>query len=191
MKFILASASPRRKELLANAGFDFEVQAGQIEEVHRPGETAGDYVARLARDKALNIARRVSEGRVVLGADTEVVVGGQILGKPSDADDAARMLRLLSGKAHEVTTGVCLVSAPERILAQRLSVTLVTFADLTEREIQEYAASGEPMDKAGAYAVQGLASKFVKHIEGSYSNVMGLPVHVVYEMFKGLAESSQ
>jgi len=191
MKFILASASPRRRELLANAGFEFETQASQIEEVHRPDESPHDYVSRLAREKALNVARHAAPGCLVLGADTEVVIGGEILGKPRDVEDAARMLRLLSGKVHQVITAVCLVAAPLRIVAQRHAVTKVTFASLDEREIQEYAASGEPLDKAGAYAIQGLASKFVTYIEGSYSNVMGLPIHIVYDLLNQFEDSFQ
>jgi len=184
MHFILASSSPRRKELLLKAGFDFETRASHIEEIHRAGETAEEYVSRLAADKARAIARSVPPGSLVLGADTEVVIEGQILGKPVDADDAARMLQLLAGRVHRVITGVCLVTAPDRLEALKHAVTGVTFRALDEQEIRDYVQSGEPMDKAGAYAVQGLASKFVTRIEGSYFNVMGLPVHLVYEMLK-------
>jgi len=191
MHFILASASPRRKELLTNAGFDFEARASYIEEVHRPGETPGEYVSRLAAGKALTVASQVAPRRLVLGADTEVVIDGQILGKPRDAADAARMVRLLAGKTHRVITGVCLVSAPDRIEASNVAVTSVTFCSLDEQEICDYVASGEPNDKAGAYAIQGLASRFVTHIEGSYFNVMGLPIHLVYEMLKPFQRSFQ
>jgi len=184
MHFILASASPRRKELLISAGFDFETRASAIEEVHRPGETPEEYVSRLATDKALAIARLAASGSLVLGADTEVVIDGLILGKPRNADDATRMLRLLAGRVHVVITGVCLASAPDRIEASKHAVTSVTFRALDEREIHDYVQSGEPLDKAGAYGIQGLASKFVTRIEGSYFNVMGLPVHLVYEMLK-------
>lgn len=184
VQFILASASPRRKELLSNAGFDFETRVSHVEEVHRAGETPEEYVSRLARDKALAVAGLVVSGSLVLGADTEVVIDGQILGKPRNAEDAARMLRLLAGQVHLVITGVCLASAPDRIVSSKHAVTSVTFCRLDDQEIRDYVQSDEPLDKAGAYAIQGLASKFVTHIEGSYSNVMGLPIHVVYEMLK-------
>jgi septum formation protein len=184
MHFILASASPRRRELLISAGFDFETCASHIEEVHRPGETPEEYVSRLATDKALAVARLAASGSLVLGADTEVVIDGLILGKPRDGDDATRMLRLLAGRVHVVITGVCLASAPDHIEASKAAVTNVTFRALDEREIHDYVQSGEPLDKAGAYGIQGLASKFVTRIEGSYFNVMGLPVHLVYEMLK-------
>ncbi|HTM51051.1 MAG TPA: Maf family protein [Bryobacteraceae bacterium] len=174
---VLASASPRRAEILTLAGIRFERQApAGIDETPKSGEKARDYVMRLAREKARAIGS--APGRVVLGADTTVVMDGQILGKPEDAGDAARMLRLLSGRAHEVITGVCLRSPLGE--AVDAATTEVWFTRLTDAEIEAYVASGEPMDKAGAYGIQGLASKFVTRIEGCYFNVMGLPVALVY-----------
>jgi septum formation protein len=184
MRLILASASPRRRELLRNAGLEAEVRPSFIEEASRPGESPEDFARRAATDKALAVAADAPLGALVLGADTVVVVGGEILGKPAGAADAARMLRALSGATHCVITGVCLVSAPDRIEAVRAETTLVTFRPLGEKEIADYVASGEPFDKAGAYGIQGLASKFVTRIEGCYFNVVGLPVAFVYDMLK-------
>ncbi len=147
-----------------------------MDETPLPDESPVDYVRRLARAKAEAVA-----GELVLGADTVVVAGGQILGKPKDASDAIRMLRLLSGRAHVVITGICLSG---KITVQDHDTTTVIFAQLSEREIWDYAATGEPMDKAGAYAIQGRASCFVERIEGSYSNVVGLPVALVYRLLK-------
>src|SRR5579885_2696706 len=172
MALILASNSPRRQELLKNAGIDCVVQPVQINEARRAGESAEDYVRRLASEKALGAARTAPPGSLVLGADTAVVVAGQILGKPADAEDAVRMLRLLAGATHRVLTGICFVRA-------------------TEEVIQNYVASGESLDKAGAYAIQGLASKFVKRVEGCFFNVVGLPVSVVYETLNSLSASPQ
>ncbi len=186
MRLFLASASPRRRELLARAGFQFEVRPASVEEAVLPGETAEDFARRAARDKALAAASSVPAGSLVLGADTVVVAEQEILGKPADAPDAARMLRSLAGITHRVITGVCLVRAPSQVEALRHETTLVTFRRLDEREIAEYIASGEPMDKAGAYGIQGLASKFVTRVEGCYFNVVGLPVALVYELLKPL-----
>ncbi len=147
-----------------------------------PGESAREYVTRIARDKAE--AAELAPGEIVLTADTTVTIHGQILGKPENAADARRMLEMLSGRRHEVFTGICLRSAGA--LIEDRAETSVWFAPLTEREIADYAASGEPMDKAGGYAIQGLASKFVEHIEGCYFNVMGLPVAMVYRHLRGL-----
>jgi septum formation protein len=188
MRLILASASPRRRDLLRNAGFDFEVRPGQIVEEIQPGELPEDFARRAAREKALQIAAFSPRGGLVLGADTIVVIGGQTLGKPSDSQDATRMLRLLSGRTHQVHTGICLVRAPDGIEALRHETTLVSFRDLDEKEIRQYVESGEPSDKAGAYAIQGLASKFVTRISGCYSNVVGLPIALVYEILKPLME---
>ncbi len=184
MRLILASNSPRRQELLRSAGFEFDVQASHAEEFPSPGESPEAYVTRLAEEKARTVARTAETNSLVLGADTEVVIDGQILGKPSGRDDAARMLRLLAGCTHRVITGVCLIQAPDRMLDLKCATTFVTFAPMTEQEIQSYARSGEPLDKAGAYAIQGLASRFVTRVEGSYSNVVGLPISLVYEMLK-------
>jgi nucleoside triphosphate pyrophosphatase len=188
MRLILASASPRRRELLRDAGFNFEVRPSQIVEEIQQGELPEDFVRRTAREKALQIAASSPRGGLVLGADTVVVIDGQTLGKPSDPQDATRMLRLLSGRTHQVHTGICLVRAPDSIEALKHETTLVTFRELDEEEIRQYVESGEPSDKAGAYAIQGLASKFVTRISGCYSNVVGLPIALVYEILKPVME---
>jgi septum formation protein len=185
MRLILASRSPRRQELLHRAGFTFEVRPSRIEEVIRPGEKAEDFACRAAQEKAMEIAAVCPPGSLVLGADTVVVAdGGEVLGKPRDAEDARRMLRLLSGATHRVVTGVCLVRAPREIVALKYENTAVTFRNLDEEEIQSYLASGEAFDKAGAYGIQGLASRFVTRVEGCYFNVVGLPVALVYDILK-------
>jgi septum formation protein len=176
---VLASASPRRQELLRNAGITFEVQPADIAEDPLPGEAAIDCAERLAREKALAVARQHPHD-VVLGADTVVVVDRQLLGKPSDAADAARMLRMLSGREHQVITGVCLVVSGQPSVASE--ATLVIVSEINDKEIADYVASGEPMDKAGAYAIQGIASRWIPRIEGDYGNVVGLPVALVYRM---------
>ena len=178
---VLASGSPRRQELLRSAGISFEVQPADIPENALPGEAAKDCAERLARDKALAVASQRPHD-FILGADTVVVVDGQILGKPTDAADAARMLRLLSGREHQVITGVCLVVSAQPSVASE--TTLVTVSEITEKDIAGYVASGEPMDKAGAYAIQGLASRWIPRIEGDYSNVVGLPVALVLRMLR-------
>jgi septum formation protein len=178
---VLASASPRRQELLRSAGIEFEVQPADVAENRLPGETAKQHAERLASKKALAVARQRPHD-FVLGADTVVVVDGQILGKPSDANDAARMLRMLSGRRHQVITGVCLVINGQSSVASE--TTVVTMTEITDREIADYVASGEPMDKAGAYAIQGIASRWIPRIEGDYSNVVGLPVALVFGMLK-------
>ena len=178
---VLASASPRRQELLRNAGIPFEVQPAHIAEDPLPGEAAEVYAERLAREKALAVAGQRPQD-FVLGADTVVVVDGQILGKPSDAADAARMLRLLSGREHRVITGVCLVVSGQWSVASE--TTSVTMSEISEKEITDYIASGEPMDKAGGYAIQGIASRWIPRIEGDYSNVVGLPVARVWGMLR-------
>jgi len=178
---VLASASPRRQELLRNAGIIFEVQPAHIAEDPLLREGARECAERLAREKALAVARQRPHD-YVLGADTLVVVDGQLLGKPSDAADAARMLRLLSGREHQVITGVCLVVGGQPSVASE--TTLVTVSEITDKDIAEYVASGEPMDKAGAYAIQGIASRWIPRIEGDYSNVVGLPVALVFRMLR-------
>lgn len=185
LRLILASASHRRAELLRAAGIAFDVMPADVDELQLAGETPRDHVRRLAEAKAGAVLERVA-GRPVLAADTVVVVDGEVLGKPVDDDDAARMLRLLSGRAHEVMTAVCLAGPAEagHYVQTEVAVTTVEFAPLTPAEIAWYVASGEPADKAGAYAVQGLASRFVTRIEGSYSNVVGLPVALVYDLCK-------
>jgi septum formation protein len=180
---VLASASPRRQELLRCAGILFVMQPADIVEDPLPEESAKDCAERLAREKALAVARirpDLGPNDVVLGADTMVVVEGQLLGKPSDGEDAARMLRLLSGRVHQVITGVCLVVGGQCSVASE--TTFVTVSEISEKEIAEYVASGEPMDKAGAYAIQGMASRWIPRIEGDYSNVVGLPVALVWRM---------
>ena len=177
---ILASSSPRRREVLTAAGFDFVVRVPDIGEERRPGEPAIDYVRRLAEQKAFAVA--MNPGEIVLGADTTVVVDDQVLEKPRDASDAIRMLALLSGRDHEVITGICLRTDNRTIVDA--AVTRVRFAELSKQEIDEYVASGEPMDKAGAYAIQGSASKFIERVDGCYFNVVGLPIALVYRHLK-------
>jgi septum formation protein len=192
---VLASASPRRQELLRNAGIAFTVQPADIDESLRDGESPVDCAQRLAREKALTVSRSHPRDWV-LGADTIVVVEENILGKPRDATDAARMLRLLSGRTHEVITGVCLVgpvvSESRRTVDQELrtasETTRVTMCEISDDDISEYIATGEPMDKAGAYAIQGMASRWIPRIEGDYSNVVGLPAALVYRMLRDRRE---
>ncbi|HEV3278946.1 MAG TPA: Maf family protein [Terriglobia bacterium] len=186
MRLILASASPRRQEILRNAGFDFEVRRSSISEDALPGEPPETMVSRLAREKALDVAATAPERSLVLGADTTVVVDGETFAKPADAADAARMLRLLSGRAHSVLTGVCIVETLDRVAASGCERTEVWFRTLSEPEIRDYVASGEPFDKAGAYGIQGRASRFVTRIEGCYFNVMGLPVALVDRLLRTL-----
>jgi septum formation protein len=181
MTLILASASPRRRELLRAAGIAFEVQATDIPEIPGDGEEPKVFAERLARDKALTVAAE-RPGRWVLGADTIVVVGGEILNKPQDAEDAVRMLRLLSGQAHEVRTAVCL--AGPGVEDVRSESTTVWFSELSEDDIRYYVSTGEPMDKAGAYAIQGIASRWIARIEGDYANVVGLPIALVWRMLR-------
>jgi septum formation protein len=179
---VLASASPRRQELLRSAGIPFEVQPADIDETPRAGESPRACTERLSREKALAVFQRRPKDWV-LGADTIVVVDQTILGKPRDAGDAAKMLGLLSGRMHEVITGVCL-AGPGGSLDTRSEITCVTMDKLSEEEIREYVSTGEPMDKAGAYAIQGMASRWIPRIEGDYSNVVGLPVALVYRMLR-------
>jgi septum formation protein len=185
MRLVLASASPRRAELLKAAGIEFDVMPADVDEAMDVEDTPEGYVRRVAQLKAEAVLPRAGE-RPVLGADTIVIVGHAVLGKPSDTADAGRMLRLLSGREHSVMTGVCLINPAAESGRVQMSTTRtsVEFAGLTDEEISWYVASGEPMDKAGAYAIQGLASRFVTRIEGSYSNVVGLPVALVYDLCK-------
>ena len=192
-RIILASASPRRAELLRAAGIEFDVMPANADETVHPGETAEAYVRRVAEAKARAVQPRAN-GRPVLAADTVVVIDGVILGKPVDRDDATRMLRMLSGRSHEVLTAVCLAGGPDpqggpdkvRHTLTRIEKTTVEFAQMTGEDLDWYVASGEPDDKAGAYAIQGLASRFITRISGSYSNVVGLPVSLVFQMFKAV-----
>ncbi len=178
---VLASASPRRQELLRSAGIAFEVQPAHINEDPLPGEQAKECAERLAREKALAVAQKRPDD-AVLGADTVVVIDHQILNKPVDAADAIRMLRLLSGRTHQVITGVCLVVDGDCSAASE--TTSVLMSEIGEKEIADYVATGEPMDKAGAYAIQGIASRWIPRIQGDYSNVVGLPVALVYRMLR-------
>jgi septum formation protein len=180
---VLASASPRRQELLRNGGIEFVVHPANVAEIPRNGEAPRAFAERMAREKALAVfAQRPNE--LVLGADTVVVTDGEILGKPRDAADAARMLRLLSGRKHEVITGVCLAGPTLRTENTRSETTLVVMSTLSDDDIRSYVESGEPMDKAGAYAIQGMASRWISRIEGDYFNVVGLPVALVWRMLK-------
>jgi septum formation protein len=176
-QLVLASASPRRRALLTAAGIAFVARPADVDETPLPGEPADVYTLRLAEAKA-RAAWRPSE--IALGADTTVVLDGDILGKPADEAEAAAMLGRLAGRTHEVLTGFCLFDG-DRVRGA-VERTAVTFAPMSEEEIAAYAASGEPLDKAGAYGIQGLASKFVERIEGCYFNVVGLPVARVYRM---------
>lgn len=189
-RLILASTSPRRSEILRAVGWPFESCPVDIDEARQPGEKAATYVQRLAVEKAQTAAGARFAGSTIIGADTVVVIDEEILGKPRDEDDARRMLRQLSGQWHKVLTGIALVNgaAPEIRVAHE--TTEVKFAAMAEDEIDWYVASGEPMDKAGAYAIQGLGARFVEGIKGDYFNVMGLPVRLLYELVTEKAGSS-
>jgi septum formation protein len=210
MTLVLASASPRRQELLRNAGIEFVVRPANIQEIRHPSETPKAFAERMAREKARVVWNEVSHARslqhahplqktqkggatvtsgrrsessaIMLGADTVVVVDNELLGKPSARGDAARMLRLLSGREHSVITGVCLLG--DGFEDVRSETTAVHFSELTEPEIRTYVDSGEPMDKAGAYAIQGMASKWISKMEGDYNNVVGLPVDLLLRMLR-------
>ena len=192
-KLILASASPRRRELLAQAGYRFEVQPSSVPESRRPGEDAIRFATRLARQKAEEVfARRqaaagMAETALVLGADTVVVCDGEVFGKPSDAADAERMLLLLSGRTHHVVTGVAVVwgSSPSPAVEIAAELTQVTMQTLSPEEVSRYVDSGEPMDKAGAYAIQGYAGRWIPRISGCYFNVVGLPLALVASLLEG------
>ncbi|MEO8659058.1 MAG: Maf family protein [Bryobacteraceae bacterium] len=179
-RLVLASGSPRRREILRNAGLPFEVRVAAVAEVRRPGECPRDYVTRLAREKAHAVAS--ADDEIVLAADTTVVAGEAVLEKPTDAADARRMLRVLAGQVHTVITGICLRGEGCEIVD--FAETEVRFTAMTNAEIDDYVASGEPMDKAGGYAIQGLASKFVDRVDGCYWNVVGLPIALVYARLK-------
>jgi len=190
---VLASSSPRRKELLTQAGYQFQIIPANIPEARLANEDPTTFVTRLAREKAQFVAQRIldqpashreQDPILVLGADTIVVASEEVLGKPSDAEDAARMLRLLSGRIHQVITGVCLISNEATEVAAE--TTAVTMKELTEAEIADYIATGEPMDKAGAYAIQGYAARWIPRIQGCYFNVVGLPLASVASMIEGV-----
>ena len=179
-EIILASASPRRSELLESAGIAFEVVPGEIDEAPLPGELPGDHVQRLSREKAVDVAER-TEGRYFIGADTIVVCDGEIMGKPKDRADAFRMLHKLSGIPHEVITGYTVYDKKRDGFLTAAVITKVYFKSLRDEEIDAYIATGCPFDKAGAYAIQGGAAYMVRKIDGSYSNVVGLPLCEVVE----------
>lgn len=183
---VLASQSPRRAEILRQAGIPFTVHIATVDETPREGERPLEYVERLAFEKAAAITAAADE--IILGADTTVVIDGEVLGKPEGVDDARRMLGLLAGRRHEVMTGICLKRGEECI--RDTAVTEVWFTQMTDDEIVQYANSGEPLDKAGAYAIQGLASKFVEKINGCYFNVVGLPIAMVYAHLRYLMKSA-
>ncbi|HVG33566.1 MAG TPA: Maf family protein [Pyrinomonadaceae bacterium] len=199
-KLVLASASPRRAEILRAVGWPFEALAVDIDETRREGEGAVAYVERLAREKAEAAAARIDDERLVLGADTVVVVDERVLGKPLDDAAARSMLRLLSGRWHEVLTGVALVSQGRQahIVSEESEAhvivahqrTAVRFASVTETEVDWYVASREPLDKAGAYAIQGRAALFIEEIKGDYWNVVGLPIQLVYKLARRIQEAS-
>jgi septum formation protein len=181
---ILASSSPRRSEILTAVGWPFEAQPAHIDETRLEGEAPEELVRRLAREKAEVVARTRLFG-LVLGADTTVVVDGHVLEKPRDEEDARRMLRLMSERPHEVLTGVALVSAESGRTAVGLERTRVRFAAMTDEEIAWHVETGNVLDKAGAYAIQGRAALFIEGIEGDYWNVVGLPVRLLYELTRG------
>ena len=176
MKLILASASPRRAEVLRDAGYQFTVLSSAIDETPYPHESPGDLVLRLAQTKADLAAARAVGPAILIAADTEVVLDGHIFGKPRSSDDARSMLEKLSGRAHTVITGVALIRLPDVERRSFVESTLVRFAPLSDEEISRYLATGEPHDKAGAYAVQGYAARYIPRIEGCYFNVVGLPL---------------
>jgi septum formation protein len=179
MKLILASASPRRADILRNAGLQFDILPADVDETRSPAESAQEYVRRLANEKVRSVAKRVAnEGNqtVIVAADTVVALDSHVMGKPSSIEDARWMLRTLSAQTHQVFTGLALIGMSDRRETSHVEMTKVTFAALSEAEIETYLASGEPFDKAGAYGIQGIGGRYVTRIEGCYFNVMGLPL---------------
>ncbi len=191
-KLILASSSPRRAEVLRNAGIEFEVRPADIDETRRPSEPASDYVQRLALEKARAAisAETGAKDIIVIGADTVVVNAGEILLKPDSPEGARRMLRQLSGGVHEVHTGLALICMPQKIERVIEEVTSVHFAKLSDAEIDAYIATGEPFDKAGAYGIQSLGGRYVTRVEGCYFNVMGMPLGRLWATLKELGWSA-
>jgi septum formation protein len=187
-KIILASSSPRRADLLKTIGVSFELVPSSINERPHQDEAPTDYIIRLARAKVIDAARKRDSG-LVIGADTIVVLDGRILGKPRDEDEAVRMLKLLSGRWHAVMTGVALYDAATRREVADYDKTLVRFAQLSDKEIDWYVNTGEPMDKAGSYAIQERGAMFVEEIAGNYHNVVGLPVTLLYRLSKRMGYS--
>jgi septum formation protein len=189
MKLILASSSPRRAEVLRNAGFVFQVRPADVDETRRPQEGAEDYVRRVAKAKAHAVAeqaRASGERAIVIAADTIVLAEGQSLGKPKDAADARRMLRLFSGKTHEVLTALCVIDIATGKELLHVEKTRVEFLKMPEEQIDSYIQTGEPFDKAGAYGIQGIAGRFATHIEGCYFNVLGLPLSRLWTTLQSL-----
>jgi len=188
MKLILASSSSRRAELLRDAGIAFEVNAPHVDEARHPDETAEKMVARLAEAKARAVAELVVEGKpaIIIGADTAVELDGEIFGKPRDAADAREMLSYLSGRTHFVLTGICVLRLPDGATRSAVERTAVTFAPLDPSEIEAYVTSGEPFDKAGGYAIQGRAGRYIPRIEGCYFNVVGLPLARLHALLSDL-----
>jgi septum formation protein len=186
MRIVLASASPQRAEILRQADIAFEALPARVDELRRRGEPPAQLVLRLAEAKARAAADRSSPPAIVVGADTEVVVDGGVLGKPASAEEARAMLRRLSGETHEVITGLAIIRLPAGAIRREREVTRVTFAALSEEEIEGYVASGEPFDKAGAYAIQGRGGRFVTRVEGCYFNIVGLPLSRLYRILREL-----
>ena len=184
-KLILASQSPRRKELLGKCGIPFETDPADIDESFNHDNHIDDEIRRLSMRKAQEGLRKHPDA-VIIGSDTVVAVGGKVLGKPQNEKEAEDMLYMLSGKTHQVITGLCIMSS--RRTFSDVSVAEVTFAELSRKEIEDYIASGEPMDKAGAYAIQGLAGRFITGISGDYYSIVGLPLNMVYEELKNLSD---
>ena len=183
MKFILASSSPRRRELLASIGIDFDVLPSHVPEEHQPGEAPEEYVARLSRDKAAAVAARHPD-RWVIAADTTVLFGDQLLEKPVDAADARRMLGVIAGKTHVVYTGLTIEHSGVGYRETRVAESEVRMLPLSADDIAWYVGTGEPLDKAGAYAVQGIGAMFIDSIHGSYTNVVGLPLALLFQMLR-------
>ena len=183
MRFILASQSPRRRELLASIGLAFDVMPSDVPEVHQPGESPEEYVARLSRDKAAAVAAK-HEDAWIIAADTTVLLGDELLEKPVDDDDAKRMLAIIAGKTHIVYTGVTLHNAARGWHDTRVAETEVRMLPLDASDIAWYVSTGEPLDKAGAYAAQGLGGMFIDSIHGSYTNVVGLPLALLFQMLR-------
>jgi septum formation protein len=187
MKLILASSSPRRAEVLRNAGIEFELRSALVGESRNAGESPSEYVQRLALAKARAVGDMLGDAReniLIVGADTVVLIGDEILGKPESADDARRILRRLSGTVHEVHTGLAVLSPPSGAERMVEEISLVHFAPLTEAEIDAYLATGEPFDKAGAYGIQGIGGRYVTRVEGCYFNVMGMPLARLWSLLK-------
>lgn len=182
-EFILASSSPRRRELLASIGVRFDVVPSHVPEEHQPGEAPEEYVARLSRDKASAVAA-AHRSQWIVAADTTVLLGDQLLEKPLDHADAARMLTLISGRTHVVYTGVTLHNLDRQYSETRVAESEVRMLPLSERDIEWYVATGEPLDKAGAYAAQGMGAMFIDSIHGSYTNVVGLPLATLFQMMR-------